>query len=155
MSGGSWARQQPPPGAQPPALPRREPPACGHTGNYAVITAVHPAGDTSNLNPAITFNLCSITGGQQELTRRDCEICRQHESYEHRQVAGDRAADIGDDVEVVRAALYAVLAQPDAHTFLLVVNGDGDQWNRAETVSYVLPRHQLPAFRVTPSRSTR
>ena len=132
----------------PPAPPRPEP-ACGHTGylDFALVKAVEPAGDISGNTQA--FLLRSLSGGDRELRFNFCNVCKRTGSYEYR-TAGQSATTIGNDVQVVRAALTALLAQPDVDIFTLVTTDKDGHDTRPN--SYVIPRHHLPIFRVQPPR---
>lgn len=129
-----------PPG---PEHPRPAPPACGHTPGSAgtIVKALKPGGDITNNTP--DFILRSLQGGSRELASLRCPQCRSHTIYRHRTHTADPAADIGSDPEVISAALNSLLEQADVNVFTLVVTKEQG------LTSYVLPRHRLPAFRVT------
>ena len=126
-----------------PGLHLAPPSGCGHDPNErsAIIKAVKPAGDITSNTQA--FILRSLTGGDQQLICSQCPQCRSHYSYLYRAESGGIPRGVGDDLDDIQCVLHAVLAQPDVDVFTLVVTGD------PSLTSYVLPRHHLPAFRIT------
>ena len=131
----------------PAALPRSEP-RCGHTGRnqFKAITLLKMPGLQGN------YTLSSITGGDRELTRHECPACRAHTMYVYRHIREDKTSCIGDDPEVVRAALHALLAQPGVDTFSMTVRDLSSRPGR-DQVHYVIPRHHLPTFTIARSNS--
>lgn len=91
------------------------------------------------------YTLSSITGGDRELTKHQCPVCRAHTMYVYRHIDQAKTSSIGDDPEVVRAALHALLAQPGVDTFSMTVR---DHSGRRDQVHYVIPRHHLPTFTI-------
>ena len=136
----SWPAATPP---QMPEPPPHSPPRCGHTGRsqFEAITLFKMPGIQGN------YTLSSLTGGDRELTKHECPACRAHTGYVYRHIREAKTSSIGDDPEVVRAALHALLAQPGVDTFSMTVCDLSGRLG-LDQVHYVIPRHHLPTFTI-------
>ena len=83
-----------------------------------------------------TIRFISLVGGDRTLAAEQCQC--HHLTYTLRQ-RGKQAETIGDDAEVVTAALTALVAQPDVDVFTLTISATKQR-------SLVIPRHHLPVF---------
>lgn len=119
-----------------PPVTRTPPPPCGHGAPFSNtqidirrLTEASPASDV--------IRFLSLVGGNRTLASQVCSSCR-HITYTLRE-RGQQAEIIGDDPEVLAAALTAVLAQPDVDIFALTVSASKQR-------SLIIPRHHLPVF---------
>lgn len=115
-----------------PSTPR----PCGHKGYSKTQINVRRMPEASPDNHTIRF--ISLVGGDRTLTAEQCRC--YHLTYTLRQ-RGKSAEILGDDTEVVTAALTAVVAQTDVDVFTLTVAASKER-------SLVIPRHHLPVFTV-------
>lgn len=92
--------------------------------------------------------LRSIRGGAQRLDLDCCPDCKRADVWWHWAQPGGRPSRI-DDVSGLGITLQELLAEADTDIFFLSVTSDRDS---TQTVHYVMPRHQLPAFRVSDRR---
>jgi len=116
----------------PPATQTR---SCGHEGGTrSTKIDVRRMTEASPDNHTIRF--VSLVGGDQTLTAEQCQCHHITYTMRHR---GWKAEIIGEDQDVVTAALTAVVAQPDVNTFTLTISATKQR-------SLVIPRHHLPVF---------
>ena len=122
-----------------PPVPRESRPPCGHGSAPFSNTRIdiRRLAESSPDNHVIRF--LSLVGGDRTLAAQHCDSCRRI-TYTHRE-RGQQAEVIGDDPEVLTAALTAVLAQPDVDIFALTVDAHNQR-------SLIIPRHHLPVFTV-------
>lgn len=126
-----------------PRLPREVPP-CGHVqedeNGYQLyptrVQFMHLKFDGGGTQDRPEFR-CLIAG-DRKLSASRCEHCRLIE-YSLETLSTGTVANIGEDQEVVTAALAALLNDPAALVATLVVQA-------SKRVSIVLPRHHLPTF---------
>ena len=116
--------------------PARTPPrTCGHEGYSRTQIDVRRLSEASPDNHVIRF--ISLTGGGLN-PHRPSNVSATT-SPTNCDNAGKNAETIGDDTEVVTAALTAVVAQPEVDIFTLTISASKER-------SLVVPRHHLPVF---------
>lgn len=121
--------------SQIPPATRSALPPCGHEASFSGTRVdIRRLTEASPDNHVLRF--LSLGGGDRTLTTEQCRC--HHITYTLRR-RGQNAEIIGDDPEVVTAALAAVLTQPDIDVFTLTVAGPNQR-------SLIIPRHHLPVF---------
>lgn len=104
---------------------------CGHS-KYPTRTGI-TVRRLAEVTESNVTRFVSITGGERTLSANRCSC--GHMSYSLRERGGDPQL-IGDDPDIITAALHAIVAQPvDVFTMQLYPN---------RPVSVIVPRHHLP-----------
>lgn len=112
---------------------------CGHS-KYPTRTSITVRRLTEVTESNVT-HFVAITAGERTLSAKRCRC--GHMSYSLRERGGDPQV-IGDDPDIITAALHAIVAQPvDVFTLQLLPN---------RPVSVIVPRHHLPLMIVESRR---